>query len=155
MVGKHYGFTVMLSTPSILQSSWVRGRLASLFAFREKHSLGRMVTCPGTPVGTAGMDILGPCSVSKESACTAGDSGSILGQEEPLEKEMALHSSTLAGRIPLTEEAGGLQSKVSQKVRYNRVTDTFQASSKGSPVGTWASRSPWSSLLPWGLDSPG
>ena len=79
MVGKHYGFTVMLSTPSILQSSWVRGRLASLFAFQEKHSLGRMVTCPGTLVGTAGMDILGPCSVSKEPACAAGDSGSIPG----------------------------------------------------------------------------
>jgi len=32
-----------------------------------------------------------------------------LGQEEPLEKEMATHSSILAWRIPWTEELGGLQ----------------------------------------------
>ena len=33
-----------------------------------------------------------------------------LGQEDPLEKEMATHSSTLAWRIPWTEEPSGLQS---------------------------------------------
>ena len=33
-----------------------------------------------------------------------------LGWEEPLEKEMATHSSTLAWKIPWTEESGGLQS---------------------------------------------
>ena len=33
-----------------------------------------------------------------------------LGWEDPLEKEMATHSSILAWRIPLTEEPGGLQS---------------------------------------------
>ena len=33
-----------------------------------------------------------------------------LGQEDPLEKEMALHSSTIAWKIPWTEEAGRLQS---------------------------------------------
>ena len=33
-----------------------------------------------------------------------------LGQEDPLEKEMAIHSSTLAWKIPWTEEPGGLQS---------------------------------------------
>ena len=33
-----------------------------------------------------------------------------LGQKDPLEKEMATHSSTLAWRIPWTEELGGLQS---------------------------------------------
>ena len=32
------------------------------------------------------------------------------GQEDPLEKEMATHSSSLAWRIPWTEEPGGLQS---------------------------------------------
>ena len=39
----------------------------------------------------------------------------ILGQEEPLEKEMALHSSILAWKTPWTEEAGGLQSMGSQE----------------------------------------
>ena len=38
-----------------------------------------------------------------------------LGQEDPLEKEMAIHSSILAWRIPWTEEPGGLQSMGSQK----------------------------------------
>ena len=37
-----------------------------------------------------------------------------LGWEDPLEKEMATHSSVLAWRIPQTEEPGGLQSMVSQ-----------------------------------------
>ena len=42
-----------------------------------------------------------------------------LGQEDPLEKEMATHSSILAWRIPWTEEPGRLQSMGSQKVRYH------------------------------------
>ena len=39
-----------------------------------------------------------------------------LGWEDPLEKEMATHSSTLAWRIPWREEPGGLQSMGSQRV---------------------------------------
>ena len=42
-----------------------------------------------------------------------------LGQEGPLEEEMATHSSILAWRIPWTEEPGGLQSRGSQKVERN------------------------------------
>ena len=38
-----------------------------------------------------------------------------LGREDPLEKEMATHSSILAGEIPWAEEPGGLQSMGSQK----------------------------------------
>ena len=38
-----------------------------------------------------------------------------LGQEDPLEKGMATHSSTLAWEIPWTEEPGGLQSMGLQK----------------------------------------
>ena len=40
-----------------------------------------------------------------------------LGWEDPLEKEMATHSSILAWEIPWTEEPGGLQSMGSQRVR--------------------------------------
>ena len=47
-------------------------------------------------------------SVSKASACIAGDLVSFLGGEVPLEKGMATHSSILAWRIPWTEEPGGL-----------------------------------------------
>ena len=39
-----------------------------------------------------------------------------LGQEDPLQKEMATHSSILAWDIPWTEEPGGLQSTGSQRV---------------------------------------
>ena len=39
----------------------------------------------------------------------AEDSGLIPGSEDPLEEEMATHSSILAGEIPRTEEPGGLQ----------------------------------------------
>ena len=42
-----------------------------------------------------------------------------LGQEDPLEKEIAPHSSTLAWEIPWTEELGGLQSIGLQKVRHS------------------------------------
>ena len=38
-----------------------------------------------------------------------------LGQEDPLEEEMATHCSLLAWKIPWTEEPGGLQSMRSQK----------------------------------------
>ena len=47
-------------------------------------------------------------AVGKESACTAGDPGLIPGGEDPLEKEVATHSSILAWIIPWTEEPGGL-----------------------------------------------
>ena len=42
-----------------------------------------------------------------------------LGQEDILEKEMATHSSTLAWKIPWTEEPGRLQSMGSQTVRHD------------------------------------
>ena len=42
-----------------------------------------------------------------------------LGQEDPLEKEMATHSSILAWKIPWMEEPGGLQSMGLQRVGHN------------------------------------
>ena len=42
-----------------------------------------------------------------------------LGQEDPLEKEMATHSSIPARRIPWSKESGGPQSMKSQKVRHD------------------------------------
>ena len=49
----------------------------------------------------------------KESTCQARDVG-LVSREDPLEKEMATHSSIVAWRIPWTEEPGGLQSMRSQ-----------------------------------------
>ena len=49
-------------------------------------------------------------SVVKNFHANAGGTGAILGQENPLEKEMETYSSFLAWRIPWTEEPGGLSS---------------------------------------------
>ena len=48
-----------------------------------------------------------------------------LGQEDPLEKEMASHSSIPPWEIPWTEEPGGLQSMGSQRVRHNWLTENI------------------------------
>ena len=53
---------------------------------------------------------------AKNPPAIAGDAGSIPGGEDPLEKEVATHSSIPAWRIPWTEEPGGLQSMGSQRV---------------------------------------
>ena len=45
-----------------------------------------------------------------------------LGQEDPLQKEMAIHSSTLAWKTPWTEKPGGLKSMRSQRVGHDWVT---------------------------------
>ena len=54
-------------------------------------------------------------SDGNETACNAGN----LGQEDPLEKEMAIHSSILAWKILWPEEPGSLQSMGLQRVRHD------------------------------------
>ena len=49
-----------------------------------------------------------------------------LGQEDPLEKEMATNSSILAWKIPWTEEPGGLESTGLQRVGHNLMTKQQQ-----------------------------
>ena len=46
-----------------------------------------------------------------------------LGREDPLEKEMAMHFSTLAWKIPWTEEPDRLQSMRSKRGRHNLVME--------------------------------
>ena len=58
-------------------------------------------------------------SGGKASVYNAGDLVRFLGQEDPLEKEMAIHSSTIAWKIPWTEEPGRLQSVGSQRVGHD------------------------------------
>ena len=55
-----------------------------------------------------------------------------LGQEDPLEKEMATHSSTPAWKIPWTEEPGRLQS-----VGLQRRTSTFALLTMPKPLTVW------------------
>ena len=63
----------------------------------------------GFPGGTSG----------KESACQAGDLGSIPALGRSLEEGMETHSSILAWRSPWTEEPGGLQSLGSPGVEHD------------------------------------
>ena len=61
-------------------------------------------------------------AVVKNPSANAGDMGeadSVLGWEDPLEKEITTHFRILAWRIPGTEEPGGLQSMGSQRVRHD------------------------------------
>ena len=58
----------------------------------------------------------------KESSCQAGHVGLIPGPRDPLEKELATHSSILVWKIPWTEETGGLQFIGSQWVRHDQNT---------------------------------
>ena len=57
-----------------------------------------------------------------------------LGQEDPLEKEMATHSSILARKIPWTEKPGRLQSIALQRVRHDRVTEHSRAPAESTIV---------------------
>ena len=58
-----------------------------------------------------------------------------LGQEDPLEKEMAPHSSTLAWKIQWMEEPGVLQSMGSQRVRHDWVIELNWSFSESFPGG--------------------
>ena len=62
-----------------------------------------------------------------------------LGQEDPLKKEMATHSSSLAWKIPWTEEPGRLQSMGSQRVRHDLTTSSKLLLKKGRVRCLWAS----------------
>ena len=78
----------------------------------EKLCILYIVVIHGLPSGSAG----------KESACNSGATEARvqrLGREDPLEEEMATHSSVLVWEIPRTEEPGGLQSMGSQRVRHD------------------------------------
>ena len=55
----------------------------------------------------------------KESACQAGDLGSVLGSERSSGEEMSTHFNILAWKIPWTEEHGGWECKGWQRVRHN------------------------------------
>ena len=55
----------------------------------------------------------------KNPAAMKESRAQFLDQKDPLEKEMATHSSILAWEIPWTEEPGGLQSMGSQRVGHD------------------------------------
>ena len=68
-----------------------------------------------------------------------------LGQKDPLEKEMATHSSILAWKIPWTEELGKLQSMGLQRVTHDWATSLEQILGDSKEQGSIACCSPWGS----------
>ena len=88
------------------------------------HKLVERLSLISTEIGWTfiGMGFSGS-SDGKESACDAGDPGSIPGLGRFLEKRMAIHSRILAWRNPWTEEPGGLWSMGLQRVRHDWTTN--------------------------------
>ena len=70
-----------------------------------------------------------------------------LGWEDLLEKEMTTHSSTLAWKIPLTEEPGRLQSMGSQRVRHYWTTSLSLSFTRNPPVSRIVGQSRWLNLI--------
>ena len=77
----------------------------------NKHLVRSSLVFPG---GASGKELTCQCRKHKTQVRS-------LGVEDPLEEGMATHSS-LAWRVPWTEEPGGLQSTRSQRVRHDQVT---------------------------------
>ena len=78
--------------------------------------------------------------------------GSVLGLEDPLENEMAIHCNILAWRIPWTEEPGRLQS-MGHKSQTQLSTHTYSEVSADIVPGGGAASLVWES--PWSMGSPG
>ena len=107
---------MMQSSEGGSRAGWSRG------VWREATPPSGETNAPEIPrqcLGQATSHLMESGSDSKECACNAGDPVPALGQEDPLEKGIATHSSVLAWRIPWTEKPGGPQSKGSQRVRHN------------------------------------
>ena len=69
-----------------------------------------------------------------------------LGWEDPLEKEMAAHSSIHAWKIPWTEEAGGLQSMGSQRIGHDWAPSCHVTSSVQLLSCVWLFVTPWTAI---------
>ena len=72
----------------------------------------------GMETSSRSKKVQGNGDFGKESACNAGDPGSIPASGRSLEEGMATHSGILAWEIPWTEEPGELQSMGSQRIRH-------------------------------------
>ena len=73
----------------------------------------------GKPQGHAYITIMGFPFPDGKELLTVQNWVRFLGQEDPVEKGMATHSSIIGWRIPWTEESGRLQPIGSQRVRHN------------------------------------
>ena len=104
-----------------LQSSQIIGNTKGFYILAlnsHKRVWGWWAITEGFPGGSDGLK-------KKKSTCNAGDLGSLPSWEDPLEEDMATHSSILAWETAWAEEPGGLQSMGSQRVRHDWATNTF------------------------------
>ena len=96
--------------------------LPQTVAWTGSTRAGPCPLCPLTPkaesVGPAGVASLVGSAIKNPPAMQETPVR-FLGEEDPLEKEMAIHSSVLAWRIPWTEEPGELQSMGLQRVTHD------------------------------------
>ena len=86
--------------------------IPQLQVFCKKAGKREKITCKGLPRGSASKNL--PAVQEPQGTWVPS-----LGWEDPLEKEMAIHYSTIAWKIPWTEEPGRLQSVESQRVRHD------------------------------------
>ena len=105
---------------------WLRSNTLKMGCILPEHMLyTELESCMGCFPGS---------SDGKASTCNAGDQGSkFLGWNDPLEKEMATHSRTLAWKIPWMEEPGRLQSMGSQRVGHDWATSLYHCIGCFSP----------------------
>ena len=87
-------------------------------------------------------------SVSKEpTECKAGDAG-----EDPLEKEMAIHSRILARKIPWTETPGRLQSREWQRVGPYQLQKLIKPGASLVAQYRRCGFNPWSRKIPYAME---
>ena len=109
-------FVIVPSTWNVLPSniymahSFIISKVILFLTTLDK--IAKVTAHPGFPSGSEGKDLPAMWETWVRS----------LGWEDPLEKEMAIHSSILAWRIPWMEEPGGPQSKGSQRIGHNWAT---------------------------------
>ena len=115
--GSENNLSITVPVQDQIRSQVLPGELPPYLSWFLKHHDPHKWSCleeeRGFPGGAGGKEPASQCRGLKETRVRS------LGQEDPLEKGMATHSSILSWRIPWAEEPGGLPSIGSQRVRYN------------------------------------
>ena len=95
--------------------------LSFFFCLNPEFAFATLLLVLFSGLGTPGGSVLKNTPVQESQQMQVRS----LGQENPLEEEMATHSSILAWKIPWTEETGGLQSRESQSIGQDLATEHF------------------------------
>ena len=99
--------------PMSLMSPALAGRFFTTSTTWEAQRLNKLTAVPGLPYSSNGK------KKKKLPAMQEVSRVQSLGQGDPLEKGMAIHSSILVWRIPYTEKPGGLQFMGRERVRHD------------------------------------